>query len=139
MEKKMPFSIQHGCKDRAIILCPQQQKDFLYALLSMVIQPLSVTTSCVLAAPDEIFSALQSATQFWLVHSICYLIISAGLSLLLATFSLYQALFLHQPCVCKPLCVILYLKPPKREDLTRFATSLLGPALIIGPLIRATD
>lgn len=80
------------------------QKDFPYALLSTVI-PLSVTTSCVLAAPPEIFAALQSATQFLLVHSICYHIIYTGLSLPLATFPLYQALLRHNSCVCVPLCV----------------------------------
>lgn len=100
----MLFRIQHGCKDRAVILCPQPQKGFLYALLSMVIQLLCVGTSCALAAPNEIFSALQSATRFLLVHSICYLITSTGLSLL-ATFSLCQVPLLHRSCVCYPLYV----------------------------------
>lgn len=62
---------------------------------AMVIQLRSVTTSCALAAPDELSTALQSATQFLFVHSICYLIISTGLSLPLANFSLYQTPFLH--------------------------------------------
>lgn len=100
----MLFSIQHGCEDHAIILCPQPQKGFLYALLSMVIQLLWVAPSRALATPNELFSALQSATRFFPVHSICYLITSTGLSLL-AAFSLYQVPFLRHSCVCYPLYV----------------------------------
>lgn len=100
-------------EDGAIILCPQLQKDFLYALFSTVIELLCVATSCALAAPNEIFSAL-------LVHSICYLITSTGLSLL-ATFSLYQVPLLNHSCFL-PSVRILDLKPPKRRNLIRFAT-----------------
>ena len=117
----MPFGVQHGCKDLAIIFCLQQQKASLYGLLSTLLQLLSVTPACALAAAVEIFSALQSATQFLLIHSICYLIISSGLSLLLANFCLYQASFLYRSCVCVCLSV-LYLKPSKREELTIFDT-----------------
>lgn len=101
----MPASVLRSCKDLAIILCPQQQKGSLYVLLSMVIQLFPATPACTLAALDEILSALQSATQFLFIPSICYLIISTGLSLLLANFCLYGTTSLHHSFVGVPLFV----------------------------------
>lgn len=66
---------------------PQQQASFMHYSAQLSSYSLLHLPAVVLAAPDEIFSTLQSATQFFLVHNICHLIISTGLSLLLATFS----------------------------------------------------
>lgn len=119
----MPFSVLHGCKDLTITFRLQQQKELLYGLLRTVLQLLSATPACALAAAAEIFSALQSATQFLLIHSICYLIISSGLSLLLLTFFCIKLpFFILRVFVCVSLSV-LYLKTySKREDLPIFDT-----------------
>ena len=93
----------------------------LYALLSVVILLLSATASCAATAPDEISSALQSAAQFFLVHNICYLVISTGLSHLLTTFSLIKLHFCIT-YVFVSLSVPFILKPPKKEDFSSFIT-----------------
>lgn len=91
---------------------------FLYALLSVVIQLLSAAASCAVTAPDEIVSALQSATQCLLIHNICYLVISTGLSLL-TTFSLIRLHF-YITYVFVSLSVSFILKPLKERIFSDF-------------------
>lgn len=93
----------------------------LYALLSMVIQLLSATASCVPTAPDEMFFALQSDAQLFPVHNICSLVTSTGLSHLLTTFSLIKLHFCIT-YVFVSLSVSFILKLPKKEHFIHLTT-----------------
>ena len=97
----------------------------LYALLSMAIQLLSATAACAPAAPDEMFSALQSAAQLFPIHNICSLVTATGLSHLLTTFSLIKLHFCIT-YVFVSLSASFILKPSKKEDFGPFYYLMWG-------------